>query len=170
MKQWLRAHEGRSMNRAVIKGKNCRLMNQAITTGTWEPFNETSYEYGHIWAVQWIKQRLRAHERRSTNQADIKGKMVPFKESSNEYGHMRAVQWMKQGLRLSESRSKKQECTTGTWEPFNESSNDYGTWERFNQSSNDYGHMRAVQWIKQWQRAHESRSINQAVIKGTKCR
>jgi hypothetical protein len=28
--------------------------------------------------------------------------------------------------------------------------------------------MSAVQWIKQWQRAHESRSKDQAVIRGTK--
>jgi hypothetical protein len=87
----------------------------------------------------------------------------------------------------------KQAMTKSTWEPLNVSCNVYGhmrslmnqamptgTWDLFNESSNDYGHKTAVQWINKWLRehegrlmnkamntAHESRSMNQAVIKGT---
>jgi hypothetical protein len=42
-----------------------------------------------------------------------------------------------------------------------------GTKEPFNESSNNYGHMRAVQWIKRWIRAHVSRSKNEAKTTGT---
>jgi hypothetical protein len=71
-------------------------MYQEMTTGIWEPFNESSNDYGHLRAVQCIMQWLRAHESRLINQAIITGKWDPFNESRNDYGHMRADQWIKQ--------------------------------------------------------------------------
>jgi hypothetical protein len=49
-------------------------MGQAVITGTKVPFNESSNDYGHMRAVQSIKQKLRAHESRSINQAVMNGK------------------------------------------------------------------------------------------------
>jgi hypothetical protein len=139
IKQWLRAHERKSMNKAM-------------TTGTWEPFNES----------------IRAHESRSMNQVVIKGTKVSFNESSNDYGHMRTVQRIKRWLRAHESRSMYQIVIKRTKVPLMNQAMTTVTWEPFNESSNDYGNMRAVQWIKQLLRAHESRSMNQAEIKETK--
>jgi hypothetical protein len=132
------------------------------------PFDDSRNDYGHIRAVQWIKQWLLAHESRSTYQAMTTGTLEPFFESRNDYGHMGAVQCIKQWLRGHDIRSINQAITTGTWEPINESSNHYGHIRAVKESSNDYGHMGAVQWFKWWIRAHESRSMNKAVSKEKK--
>jgi hypothetical protein len=136
IKQWLRAHESVSMIQAGIKVKKSCLIMQAMTTGTWESFNISSNDYGHMSVVQWIKQWLRSHERRSMNKIKTAGTRETFNGSSNDYEHMRAVQSIKQWLRAYARRSMIQAMTICTWEPFNE-------------STKDYGHMRATQWIKQ---------------------
>jgi hypothetical protein len=40
------------MNHAITTAHEIRLMNQAGTKGTKEPFNESSNNYGHMRAVQ----------------------------------------------------------------------------------------------------------------------
>jgi hypothetical protein len=167
-------------------------MNQEMTMGIWEPFHESSNEYGHMRAVnvssnyyghmsavQWIKQWLLTHASRSMNQGVIKGTKVPLNESCNDYGHMREHQWIKQWLRAHGSRSMNQGVIKGSKVPFMNEEMTTSTWEPINVSSNDYGPVRAVQWIKQelreqkwlswmkqWLRAHESRSMNQAMTTG----
>jgi hypothetical protein len=142
--------------------------------------HESTNNYEHMRAVQWIKQWLRAHESRLMNQAISKGTKVAFNDSCIVYGHMRAVEWIKQCLRAHGSRLMNQAVnketkvplvnkamTTGTWMPINESSSDYGHMRIVHESRNNYEHTRAVQWIKHWIRAYERSSMYQTMTMGT---
>jgi hypothetical protein len=124
--QWiklqLREQSRRVMVQAKTKAQKCRLMSQAMTTGTWKPFNESINYYGHMRAVQWIKKWLRPNESLLMSQVLITGTWEPFNELSNDYEHMRAVQWIRQWLWAPESRPMIQAMAMGPWEPLNESS------------------------------------------------
>jgi hypothetical protein len=150
-----------------------------MKTSRWVPLSEWSNDYGHMRYVEWIKQWLRAHEKRLVNQAMTTSTWETFNESSSEHGHMRAFQWIKQWLRTHESRliikrwllahesrSMNQAVITGTKVPFNESSNDYVHMRAVHESSNDYGHIRDLHWIKRLLRAHGRRSMNRAMNTG----